>query len=522
MTTTSATIKMVGLRQRIALILIPHGLLLVTSVGLFAYLLARFPFDGLTGQDSYAYYYQARELWDGFWGLPVPQWPFVGEGLYHWPVGYHLHLMLGALTLRIDLFIIEAIRGPLQVGFYSVGTRLSDLLALAPNSFFAALLPVMAVQNFGATETGIRGNNRNVEGIVYPYAVRNMAIVGVALSLFGLVFADLIVWICFGPLYAEATGPLRILMLGLLPLLVNRTTTVHLYASHKEHKANMGLALNVGVRALFCAALVPLWGALGAAFGAVVAECAILLFFALTGAMGGTRIGDFARHTARRVSRKALALRYRSFTPGEQTDHSVQVGDMRLQVYRSVFDPKLHFTSDYLARFLLRSDAVKPGSNVLDMGTGSGIAAIAAARAGAGQVVAVDINPAAVRAVEVNARQHGLSERIQAMQGDMFVPVEGQRFDLIITNPPYLRGTADSVAALAYMGGSNLEWFDRFASGAGVHLLPQGSILMVLGDIADTEIIIGRFVEKGWMVSIVAHRELIIEGLTIYRLCRGV
>ncbi len=97
MTTTSATIKMVGLRQRIALILIPHGLLLVTSVGLFAYLLARFPFDGLTGQDSYAYYYQARELWDGFWGLPVPQWPFVGEGLYHWPVGYHLHLMLGFL-----------------------------------------------------------------------------------------------------------------------------------------------------------------------------------------------------------------------------------------------------------------------------------------------------------------------------------------------------------------------------------------------------------------------------------------
>ncbi len=73
------------------------ALLVAASVGLFAFLLARFPFDGLSGQDSYAYYYQARELWSGLWGLPPPQWPFLGEGLYHWPVGYHLHIMLGFL-----------------------------------------------------------------------------------------------------------------------------------------------------------------------------------------------------------------------------------------------------------------------------------------------------------------------------------------------------------------------------------------------------------------------------------------
>jgi 4-amino-4-deoxy-L-arabinose transferase-like glycosyltransferase len=75
--------------------LLPFVLLLVAATALYTYLLWRLPFDGLYGQDSYAYYYQARELWDGLWGRPLPAWPFVSEGLYHWPVGYHMHLMAG-------------------------------------------------------------------------------------------------------------------------------------------------------------------------------------------------------------------------------------------------------------------------------------------------------------------------------------------------------------------------------------------------------------------------------------------
>ncbi len=86
-----------GPRRSMRLALLPLGLLLVAASGLFIFLLSAFPFDGLYGQDSYAYYYQARELWDGLWGTPPPDWPFVSEGLYHWPVGYHLHIMAGFL-----------------------------------------------------------------------------------------------------------------------------------------------------------------------------------------------------------------------------------------------------------------------------------------------------------------------------------------------------------------------------------------------------------------------------------------
>jgi 4-amino-4-deoxy-L-arabinose transferase-like glycosyltransferase len=82
-------------RNGALLALLRFALLLVAAASLFTYLLWKLPFDGLYGQDSYAYYYQARELWGGLWGQPIPAWPFASEGLYHWPVGYHLHLIAG-------------------------------------------------------------------------------------------------------------------------------------------------------------------------------------------------------------------------------------------------------------------------------------------------------------------------------------------------------------------------------------------------------------------------------------------
>jgi 4-amino-4-deoxy-L-arabinose transferase-like glycosyltransferase len=73
-------------------------LLVVGCCAFFAYLLARYPYDGLYGQDSYAYYYQARALLHDITGVPLQGWQlFTSDGLYHWPIGYHLLLMLGML-----------------------------------------------------------------------------------------------------------------------------------------------------------------------------------------------------------------------------------------------------------------------------------------------------------------------------------------------------------------------------------------------------------------------------------------
>lgn len=75
--------------------LAPPAVLAGLSAALFAYLLARFPYTGLYGQDAYAYYYQAEALWREITGQPQPEWAlFSAQGLY-WPVGYHLHLLPG-------------------------------------------------------------------------------------------------------------------------------------------------------------------------------------------------------------------------------------------------------------------------------------------------------------------------------------------------------------------------------------------------------------------------------------------
>jgi release factor glutamine methyltransferase len=93
---------------------------------------------------------------------------------------------------------------------------------------------------------------------------------------------------------------------------------------------------------------------------------------------------------------------------------------------------------------------VREDDRVLDMGTGSGVNAIAAATRSA-DVVAVDVNPVAVDSARQNAELNGLAERIEASPSDVFDGVSG-RFDLIIFDPPFRwfrprdlreRGTAD-------------------------------------------------------------------------------
>jgi len=78
---------------------------------------------------------------------------------------------------------------------------------------------------------------------------------------------------------------------------------------------------------------------------------------------------------------------------------------------------------------------VGPHMRVLDMGSGSGVSALLAARAGA-EVIAVDVNPAAVDCGRENATRNGLADRIKFARGDLFEGVDGD-FDLITFDPPF-------------------------------------------------------------------------------------
>jgi release factor glutamine methyltransferase len=190
-------------------------------------------------------------------------------------------------------------------------------------------------------------------------------------------------------------------------------------------------------------------------------------------------------------------------------------------VLPSVFNPALHFTSAFLVEYLRRSGVVSPGSSVLDLGTGTGIAAIAAAQAGAGRVVATDINPDAARCAAYNVRRYRLHDVVAVRQGDLFEPVRGEHFDLIISNPPYFKGSPHTLAEHAYMGGAQYEWIGRFAAQALTYLAPGGRVIIVLGDAADVPAILARFRAADWQIEEVARRDILVEVLHIFCLTQA-
>lgn len=151
------------------------------------------------------------------------------------------------------------------------------------------------------------------------------------------------------------------------------------------------------------------------------------------------------------------------------------VGDMPILVLPEVFNPTLFHTS---VAFIDQLDSVPvgPGMAVLDMGTGSGVGAIAAARRGA-RVIAVDISPEAVRCARINVLLNRVEDTVEVRCGDLFEPVQGERFDLVLFNPPFYAGTPRALWEYAWRSEDAL---DRFARELPAVLSPSGYALLIV------------------------------------------
>jgi release factor glutamine methyltransferase len=179
----------------------------------------------------------------------------------------------------------------------------------------------------------------------------------------------------------------------------------------------------------------------------------------------------------------------------------------------SVFNPKVPRTGEFLAS-VLDLALVDHDAEVLDMGTGSGVCAVIAARH-ARRVVAVDINAAAVRCAGINARLNHLEDKIEVRHGDLFAPVPAERFDLILFNPPFLRGTPSDDRDRAWRSSDVPE---RFAAGLGAHLKPSGSALVLLSTFGDARRFLEEFRRHDFAISVFAERRFVNERLAIFRL----
>jgi ribosomal protein L3 glutamine methyltransferase len=163
--------------------------------------------------------------------------------------------------------------------------------------------------------------------------------------------------------------------------------------------------------------------------------------------------------------------------------------DERVIVPRSFIGEILdsHFGDDDVLR--LRDSATV--TSVLDLCTGSGCLAILAARAFPNATVdATDLSADALAVAARNVREHGLADRVTLAHGDLFTAVRGKRYDLIISNPPYVdaQGMADlpreclAEPRMAFDGGADgIELVRRIIDGAREHLTSGGGLLCEVG-----------------------------------------
>lgn len=134
------------------------------------------------------------------------------------------------------------------------------------------------------------------------------------------------------------------------------------------------------------------------------------------------------------------------------------------------------------------------GKTVADICTGTGALAISAARAGAASVTAVDLTRRAVTCARVNAVLN--RARVDVRRGDLFGPLAGCRFDVIVSNPPYIPAETDELPRRGATipldaGRDGRALLDRICRSAPDHLEPGGAILVVHSSICGT----GRTVE---------------------------
>ncbi len=185
-----------------------------------------------------------------------------------------------------------------------------------------------------------------------------------------------------------------------------------------------------------------------------------------------------------------------------QRDRSIQL-DVHPDIYAPAEDTYL----------LLSAIDVERGEKALEMGCGSGIISMHMAKAGA-VVTAADTDERAVRATEKSATMNGLE--IRAVRSDLFTDVPG-RFDLMVFNPPYLRGEVQGQEDLCWAGGKDgVRLTSRFLDDAKEHLEPGGRVLLLISDDMDPSAL--EIALSGWHAETLCSKTLFFEELRVLRL----
>jgi methylase of polypeptide subunit release factors len=215
------------------------------------------------------------------------------------------------------------------------------------------------------------------------------------------------------------------------------------------------------------------------------------------------------RKVVHRLSYHLILKRHRSTT--------TRAGGFRLVVRPTVFHPRFFLTSEFFAAFVAKLDL--RGKVVADICTGSGILALASARAGAAAVVAIDINPHAARCVAENAVANQTQHNVMALASNLLSAIAPRPlFDVILSSPPSFPGEPLDLADRAWHAGPGYRDIASLFEQARDRLTPDGSFYLLLSSDSDLVLLGALIKAAGFRARQVAERSLLIESFLIFEL----
>jgi ribosomal protein L3 glutamine methyltransferase len=177
--------------------------------------------------------------------------------------------------------------------------------------------------------------------------------------------------------------------------------------------------------------------------------------------------------------------------PAAYLTHEALLGDFSFYVDERVIIPRsfiAELLQERLSPWITDPDNVR---SVLDLCTGGGCLAVIAARAFENaNVDAADVSADALAVAERNVTDYQLQDRIALIETDLFAKLNGRKYDLIITNPPYVNAASVSALPDEYLhepkialagGDDGLEAARVIIKNAGVHLNDNGIMVMEIG-----------------------------------------
>jgi ribosomal protein L3 glutamine methyltransferase len=187
---------------------------------------------------------------------------------------------------------------------------------------------------------------------------------------------------------------------------------------------------------------------------------------------------------------KLVKKRIEERTPAAYLLNEAWLCGLPFYVDRRVIIPRSHIGELLAAR--LEPWRPRPLRRILDLCTGSGCLAVLAARAFPLALVdATDLSAAALAVARRNVARHGLEQRVRLLRSDLFASLGAQRYDLILTNPPYVTSSAMRRLPAEYRhepglalaaGKDGLDAVARILAAARAHLTKNGLLVCEVGD----------------------------------------